>query len=187
MNDWENIKFIFNKKFKTAIFQFLITMFSTVIFDLSIAIIIGIIFSSIMFIINISDVDIDVKSIDLSKLKDNKILQNEKHLKTHVFYITGPIFFTVLDKLRAKIKFSVLNLNNLEIVIFSMRGVAQIDVSGIDLFLEMYRDLKAKNITVFFTGMNPKVKNMFKRSGFIDLLGEKSFFLNVKEALEYIK
>lgn len=186
MNDWKSIKFIFKKKFKTAIFQFLITMFATVIFDLSIAIVIGIIFSFVLFIINISDVDIDIKSIDLSILKDNRILQKEKHLKTHIFYITGPVFFTVLDKLREKIKEEIIKLDNVEIIIFSMRGVPQIDVSGVDLFFEIHKDLSKKGITILFSGLNSNVKKMFKRSGFVDFLGEQFFFFNAKEALENI-
>jgi sulfate permease, SulP family len=183
MNEWSSIKFIFNKKFKTAIFQFLITMLATVIFDLSIAILIGIIFSSLLFIIRISDLEINASHIDISKLNDNGILQNDKHLKTRVIYITGPIFFTTVEKLSQEIT----KVHNIEIIIFSMRGVPLIDTTGVQFFSELYESLKKQNVQIMFAGVHPKVKTMMERSGFVNIIGEDSFFWNVTYALEKIK
>lgn len=64
MNEWKNIKYIFSKKFKGAILKFLITMFATVALDLTQAILIGVIFSSLLFIVKIANMDISVSEVD---------------------------------------------------------------------------------------------------------------------------
>ena len=60
MNEFAVIKDIFGRKIKTAMFQYLITMAATVIFDLTVAIIIGILFSVIMFVLKVSDMTVNV-------------------------------------------------------------------------------------------------------------------------------
>ena len=49
MNDWEGIRSIFSRKFKSAISQFLLTMIATVVFDLTVAILLGVIYSAILY------------------------------------------------------------------------------------------------------------------------------------------
>lgn len=43
MNDWEGIRYIFRHKFKSGISQFLITMLATVVFDLTVAFLLGVV------------------------------------------------------------------------------------------------------------------------------------------------
>ena len=68
MNEWKTIKSIFSKKLKTAMFQFLITMAATVVFDLTKAILIGVVFSLIMFVVKVSDMQVTVADVDPEKL-----------------------------------------------------------------------------------------------------------------------
>ncbi|HYE10459.1 MAG TPA: SulP family inorganic anion transporter, partial [Patescibacteria group bacterium] len=98
MNEWHVIKDIFNKKLKSSISKFLITMAATVIFDLTIAIIIGVFFSVVMFVIKVSDMQINVSDIDPNKLQD-KTQYNDHHKRTCVIYITGPLYFGTANKL----------------------------------------------------------------------------------------
>ena len=124
MNDWAAIKSIFGKKIKTAIFQFLITMLATVIFDLTVAILIGVAFSIIMFVVKVSDMQVTVSAIDPEKLDENNV--NPEKLKyTCVVYISGPLYFGTCSKLEEKISALGENYN----VIFSMRGVTVADIS----------------------------------------------------------
>ena len=79
------------RKIKTAMFQYLITMAATVIFDLTVAIIIGILFSVIMFVLKVSDMTVNVADVDPAKIdiadKDGKLCG------TKVVYVTGPLYF----------------------------------------------------------------------------------------------
>ena len=76
MNEFAVIKDIFGRKIKTAMFQYLIRPAATVIFDLTVAIIIGILFSVIMFVLKVSDMtvipDVDPAKIDIAD-KDGKL------------------------------------------------------------------------------------------------------------------
>ena len=71
MNEWHAIKNIFHMKIKTAMLQFLITMAATVIFDLTVAILIGVIFSVFMFVIKVSDMQVTVAPVDPKKLDEH--------------------------------------------------------------------------------------------------------------------
>ncbi len=64
MNDWDNIRFVFEHKFKSGIAKFLITMSATVVLDLTQAIIIGVAFSSFLILVKLTDIDITVSEID---------------------------------------------------------------------------------------------------------------------------
>ena len=64
MNDWQEIKGFFSRKIKTNLSQFLITMVATVIFDLTVAIVIGVFVSVVLFVVNSSELDIEVSDIE---------------------------------------------------------------------------------------------------------------------------
>ncbi|MDF2840763.1 MAG: Sulfate permease and related transporter superfamily, partial [Clostridia bacterium] len=160
MNEWHVIKDIFNKKLKTSIFKFLITMASTVIFDLTIAIIIGVFFSIVMFVIKVSDMQISVSDIDPNKLQD-KTQYHDNHKRTCVIYITGPLYFGTANKLEEKLS----AFGEKDLLIFSMRGVPLADVSGVKVLEDLCVRLTQQNKAVFFTCLQPAVMEMFERCG----------------------
>ena len=64
MNDWENIHFIFDHKFRPGIIKFAITMVATVVLDLTQAIIIGVAISAFLILVKLTDLDVTVADID---------------------------------------------------------------------------------------------------------------------------
>ena len=73
MNDWQEIKTLFHNRVKTNISQYLITMCATVVFDLTVAIVIGVMVSIILFVLNNSHLHIEVRDIDKDRVgKDLK-------------------------------------------------------------------------------------------------------------------
>ena len=86
MNEWHSIKEIFSKKYYFAISAFLITMVSTVAFDLTIAIIIGIVFSIFVYLFNLK-----------FKITKTTIEQNQTLIKNEI-KINGSIFFNNISK-----------------------------------------------------------------------------------------
>lgn len=125
MNEWQEIKGFFTKKIKTNLSQFLITMLATVIFDLTVAIIIGVFVSIVLFVINSSELDIEVSNIEPNRV--GKEL-NYHHQDTKVVYLAGPLFFANQEQLSLEIEKFV---NDTGYIILSMRGVSLIDESGI--------------------------------------------------------
>lgn len=179
MNEWESIQFIFRKKLKTAIAQFAITMVATVVFDLTTAILIGVIFSVLFFVIRISDIEINLSDIDLARLSENGIHIQYPYERTKVVYLTGPVFFTTTEK----IKMALNELEEMDYVIFSMRGVPLVDITGTQFFCEVCETLHKQGTKVLFSGVQPKVMRLMERSGVVEQLGENHFFWNVEQSL----
>ena len=179
MNEWESIEFIFSKKLKTAMAQFLITMIATVIFDLTTAILVGVVFSILFFVVRISDIEVNLSDIDPARLASNGINVKYSHDKTKVVYLTGPVFFTTTEKIKAELE----DLKDMEYVIFSMRGVPLVDTTGTQFFEEMYDVLEAQGTKVLFAGVQPKVMDYMKRSGIVDQVGETHFYWSVEHSL----
>jgi len=183
MNEWESIRFIFNKKFKSAILKFLITMIATVVFDLTLAILIGVIFSALFFMVRISDIQIDSSDIDTTKLEANGIVTKYHHKKTKVIYLTGPVFFTTTEKIINEVAL----LDHMDFIIFSMRGVSLIDTTGIQMLSELCEQLKGQGTEVLFACVQPKVKEVMERSELVYTVGEDKFFWSVEKAIVEIE
>lgn len=181
MNDWASIKSIFGKKIKTAILQFLITMIATVVFDLTIAIIIGVAFSIIMFVVKVSDMQVTVAEVDPQRLDDPEI-DPEKLKYTCVVYISGPLYFGTCAKLEEKISALGESYN----VIFSMRGVTVADISGVEALHEYCERLIASGIMVYFSCVQPPVMSMIERCGLKERFHDDMFFWSTDTAFRYI-
>lgn len=180
MNDWAVIRGIFSRKIKTQMAQYLITMAATVVFDLTIAILIGVLFSVVMFVLKVSDMQISVADVDPERMPGNA--GNIEAGKTSVVYITGPLYFGTSSQLEEKLG----GIEDKETVIFSMRGVPFADASGVQVLQEFVSALAAKDITVLFTAIQPPVKEMFDRCGLTSDVGEERFFWSTDKALDYI-
>lgn len=183
MNEFEVIKDIFGRKIKTAMFQFLITMIATVIFDLTIAIIIGVLFSVIMFVLKVSEM-----TVNISEIRTDNMDVSEKTLdtfkKTRVAYITGPLYFGTANKLRDRLKEVV--TDDKEYVIFSVRGVPIADLSGVNALNELCDELIAKNKKIYFSCVNPTVGEMFQRCGLEEKIGKDNFFWSTDKVLNFL-
>ena len=179
MNEWENIRYVFSKRFKGAISKFIITMGATVVFDLTQAILIGVIFSSLLFIVKISDVDISISDVDGDRLDNNKYIgKNLGEIK--VAYFTGPLFFATVEKLKGEI----LLLEDTRVLILSMRGAPLIDTSGIQMLEEIRVILQGKNCKLMMCGLQDQVKETLVKSGFDIKLGEDMIFWSADQAID---
>lgn len=180
MNEWEAIINTHRKKHHSSIFQFLITMSSTVVFDLTVAIIIGVIFSLAMFVIRVSDMQITICEVDRNKVGKNSFCLG--HERTDVVYITGPLYFGTASKLAEQLS----DIEYKDSIIFSMRGVPFADLSGVQMLEELCIKLKSENIDVYFSGVQPAVMEQLRRCDIIEKTGEENFFWSADLALDKI-
>lgn len=181
MNDWAAIRAIFSKKIKTAIFQFLITMVCTVLFDLTIAILVGVIFSVVMFVVKVSDMQVTVAEVDPEKV-DQTNADPEKLRYTCVVYIAGPLYFGTCSKLEDKITALGENYN----VIFSMRGVTVADISGIEALRDYCEKLLQQGKMLYFSCVQPDVMQMMERCGFKDRFKYDMYFWSTDQVFAHI-
>lgn len=181
MNEWETIKSIFSKKLKTAIFQFLITMAATVVFDLTKAILIGVAFSLILFVVKVSDMQVTVSEVDPDRLDENNV-NPEKLRFTSVVYITGPLYFGTCAKLEDKVS----SLGDSYNIIFSMRGVTVADMSGIEALSDYCERLISQGRMVYFSCVQPPVMELIERMGLKERFKHDMFFWSTDKVFEHI-
>lgn len=179
MNEWEAIKYIFSHKFKGAISKFIVTMIFTILFDLTVAIIVGVGLSLILMLVRLSKLQINYERVDMDRLGCDDENLKKRYNNAMVAYITGPLLFaniSVLEELPQKIA-------NCDTAMLSMRGVSSIDVSAVQTLLSILTELKNKGIDITICGLPSASMNMLYRSGIKDLLGEKAFYWSVERAL----
>lgn len=180
MNEWDSIRKFFHKKYKTSIAQFLVTMIATVVFDLTIAILIGISLSMILFVIRSSYLEISVANIDSRHEKGRNLTQNLSNVK--LVYVTGQLFFGSQDRMVTAIE----EISDATTIILSIRGVPSIDHSAMVALEELHESLAAKNVKLLFCGLQPQVDRQFQRAGFNEAVGTDAIFNNAVEAIDSI-
>ena len=178
MNDWGGIRYIFSHKLKSGISQFLITMLATVIFDLTVAILLGVAYSAILYIAKSSRIGVSFSDIDANKLRTVEgkppVLET-----TGVVYVTGSLFFGAVDEFNRRMA----EMPAYDHVIFSLRGMPNMDVSGAQAVLELCESLQKQGKTVACCGMADGVRTYFDRTGITVLLGESAYFWNAEDAI----
>ncbi len=179
MNEWHVINFYFKRRFKSAIAVLLATLVATVTFDLTQAIIIGIVLSLLLFINQVSRLDIVPTDVDWERLRATglKVANEREGLK--VVYVSGSLFFGAagqfVDTIEALSKSSAL--------ILSMRGVPVIDASGLHAIEHIWQHQLKQGGLLFVTGLQAPVYKMFQRAGLVDELGADKFYWSADQAI----
>lgn len=184
MNEWHVIKYIVKRKLKGPIAAFLVTMLGTVFFDLSIAIIAGVVFSSLLFIVKTSDnLDINVSEFNPERFEKTRNKGNKIDNSIKVIYISGSIFFGNISKLN-------ISLNTMEkdytTLIFSLRGLSSIDTTGTYYFLDYCKEAIENGIEIHFTGVQNSVKKAFERGGMKEIFDDSHFHWSTHDILDII-
>ncbi len=180
MNDWTAIKHIFSKKLKYSILQYVLTMLATVLFDLTTAIVIGVIAAMLVFILKSSNLKVEISDVDDKKLGYS---EHNVHRDIKIVYLAGPLFFGTQEQLTKKLE-SIENLHNLRGIVFSMRGVPHIDDSAISELESLYKFFSENGTIVLFCGVHPDVVKTMDRAGFVDKVGKESFLWDAITAFE---
>ena len=175
MNEWGEIKTIFSKKFISGIAKFLVTMIATIVFDLTIAIVIGIVLSAFIFIYRSSKSSITVTDIDEEKYgsKTNDV--------TKALYIKGPVFFANTVKLE---KVFTEEITGVEELIISLDGVNAIDTSGTSALCEQIEHLRNNNVKVIICGGSESVMSMLNKLNIKAVVGEENIVPSMDIAIE---
>lgn len=177
MNDWTAIRELFRKRLKSAAAQFLVTMIATVLFDLVIAILVGIVAAMLLFVLKSCDLKIAVSDVK----RKNADGTDQVRTDVKVVYLTGPLFFGTQDQLTHSLAQLGKETHG---VIFSVRGVPYVDESAISELETLLADLRGRGIQVMFSGVQPNVKHEMERTGFAAALGEENFAWDAIEAIE---
>jgi len=179
MNEWEAIRFIFGKRFKTDMIAFTITMLATIVLDLTQAILLGSFLAGAVFLNKIASIDIEVQEVDIDRLRQKGIetAGHCRHVK--VAFLTGPLFFAATGQFNE----AFTSLTDTHALILSMRGVSLIDTAGIEAVHRLHERLHARGGTLMFAGMHDNTHVMMKRGGLVETIGEENFFWSSDQAI----
>lgn len=181
MNEWTAIKSIFKKKFKSSILQYVITMIATVVFDLTVAIVIGVIAAMLVFVVKSCELRVVTSDIDESKLEGK--VKSGHHEEFKVVYLTGPLFFGTQEKLISALE----SLEGATQVILSMRGVPTADDMSLQELERLYNRLLEKGTQISFTGVQDAVSDMMDRAGFRERIGSEHFYWDAVAAIRSLE
>ncbi|HNT53507.1 MAG TPA: SulP family inorganic anion transporter, partial [Anaerolineaceae bacterium] len=179
MNEWEAIRFMFGKRFKTAMLAFTITMLATITLDLTQAILIGSLIAAGIFLSQIANIDITVQEVDPEKLRARGIEAEGKCSHVKVAFVTGPLFFAATGNFNE----AFASLGDTHALILSLRGMPVIDVAGVETIHKLHEKLHRRGGTLMLAGVHDNVMTMLRRSGLVDEIGPENFFWSSDQAI----
>jgi SulP family sulfate permease len=154
------------------------TFFLTIIFDLTVAVQVGLVLACIFFIYRISSLT-QIEELELPEdfhSDDDLGLPDEFDLRDSVkaYGIYGSLFFGAIDKVEDLIDTSNPNHKVPKVMILEMHQLINIDTSGIDALKALNKSLKRLNSTLIVCAANAQPASLMARSGFIDEIGEEN-------------
>ena len=176
MNEWATISFMVDGKLAGAIFKFIITMLCTIIFDLTTAIVVGVMIGLILQTVRFSHLRITYDEIDPNRLHDRNSELPENGL---VCYITGPIVFANTERLEGIAE----KAQDYSYVYFSMRGVPDMDISGTQEFGKLVARLQAEGKEIYLCSVQEDAMEMMRRGGIYAMVGQDCVYWSVERAL----
>lgn len=185
MSGWRVFKGLL-KNPKSDVAVLLITFFLTVIFDLTVAIEVGLVIACVLFMKRVMETTkISVITDEIDPNNESDLEVHEEHLMipqgVEVYEINGPYFFGIATKFEEIM--SRLG-DRPKIRIIRMRKVPFIDSTGIHNLTTLCEMSQKENIHIILSGVNEKVHKVLEKSGFYELLGEENICSNINEALE---
>ena len=185
MSGWRVFKGLL-KNPKSDVTVLLITFFLTVIFDLTVAIEVGLVIACVLFMKRVMETtQISVITDEIDPNKESDLEVHEEHLivpeGVEVYEINGPYFFgiaTKFEEIMAPLG------DRPKIRIIRMRKVPFIDSTGIHNLTTLCKMSQKENIHIILSGVNDQVHAVLEKSGFYELLGKENICSNINEALE---
>ena len=172
---------------KSDVSVLLITFFLTIIFDLTIAIEVGLIIACLLFMKRMSETtDVKVISDEIDPNDEADIeTGNLEHLVipqgVEVYEINGPYFFGAGNRFE---EIMAAFGDRPKVRIIRMRKVPFVDSTGIHNLQNLCTMSRNEGIQIVLSGVNPKVEAVLKRSGFNETIGNENICNHIDLALE---
>ena len=176
MNDWKSIRRSYKQRYAVPIIQFLVTLLATVIFNLTIAVVIGVGLSVLIFVFRSASLEVTVANIDSRHELGRNISKEISEVR--LVYVTGQLFFGSKDSFIKALE----EIEGATTIILSLRGVPSIDHGAMLALKELHSRFKERNIKMIFCALQPQVLAQFNRWDF----SEAPIYNNAVEAIDSI-
>jgi len=180
MSEWRRFVHIIKSAPKSDILIMVTTFVLTVIFDLVIAIEVGMLMAAVLFMKRMSDESTvtgwkyidsenDPDSIDLKAVPKD----------VRVYEISGPLFFGAADKIA-----DITLKDYTRSLILRMRSVPSLDITALNALEALHKKCGENGVRLILSHVNPQPLKVMKKSGFFDAVGSENFCEHINGALE---
>lgn len=144
------------------------TFLLTVIFDLTIAVEMGLALACLFFITRVVSLT-HVEQLNLPHTPEDMV----------VFRIHGSIFFASAGKLETLQQ----DIGTARTVVLDLSTTLNVDTTGIEALQNLHQNLHKEKIRLLLCGANTQVMSLMRRTGFSQMMGENNLFASLDEAL----
>ncbi len=185
MSEWRTFKSLL-KGSKSEALVLVATFALTVIFDLTIAILIGLLLAMFLFMRRIAEltkVSVAINKLELTPEGDMAYDTEELHTEqgVEVYEIDGPFFFgaaNLFDAVMSRVGDAP------KVRVVRMRKVPFMDATGVHNLKSMIKASQKEGIKIILSGVKPKVRTTLERAGFNDIVGSENICSDIYEAVE---
>lgn len=180
MCDWRKFVYLVKTSPKSDTIVLVTTFVLTVVFDLVVAIEVGMVLAALLFMKRMSE----VTEVEGWKYRDDEndpdsISLREVPKGVLVYEISGPLFFGAADKI---LKITADEKDSC--LVLRMRSVNAIDATAMHALEELFEDCKNKGVTLVLSHVNEQPMKIMEKSGFVDKIGKENFRPHIDEALK---
>ncbi|MBQ3095429.1 MAG: sulfate permease [Clostridia bacterium] len=176
MSEWREFVSLVKKAPRTDILVLLVTFVLTVVFDLVVAICVGIVLAVILFMKRMSDAT-DIYPWAAAD-GDSALLEIPEGVM--VYEITGPIFFGVATKVA-----DAISAAKAQVVVLRMRSVPEIDATGLHSLENILSRCRRTGQKLVLSHVNEQPMKALRAAGLIEEIGEENLRPNIGDALGY--
>lgn len=180
MSEWRKFKYLLKTSPKSDNIVLITTFILTVVFDLVVAIEVGILLAAILFMKRMSE-ETEVegwKYIEEEDDPDNVSLK-EVPVHTKVYEINGPMFFAAADKI-----LSITLDEGDKCLVLRMRSVNAIDATAMHSLEELLGKCKKRGVQMILSHVNAQPLSIMEKAGFVEKVGKDNFCRHIDDALQ---
>lgn len=190
MSEWKQFVQIIKTSPKSDIIVLVTTFTLTVVFDLVVAIGVGLVLAALLFMKRMADVtdvnswiyiEDEEQSNGVEEMDPDYIGLKSVPMNTLVYEVTGPMFFGAAEKFTDVL----LDVDEKkDVIILRMRSVPAMDVSGLNGLISLEKRCRKNQITLVLSHVNEQPMSVMKKAGFDSLVGADNICTNIDAALE---
>ncbi len=182
MGEWKTFYSLL-KAPKSDVAILLITFFLTVVFDLVVAIEIGMVLAMFLFMKRIADTTKIETMVLCSEGEEEQVRDENSKDNILVYEINGPLFFGIVHNFMDVMK----EINSsYEVLILDMKNANAIDSTAMEALENLYKRCEKHNIKLLLANIQEQPHKVLKGMGFLKLVGEEAIFDDREEALKSV-
>lgn len=179
MCQWRTFARLLKTAPKSDIIVLVVTFILTVVFDLVVAIKIGMTLACLLFMKRMSD-ETDVQGWKYIEAQDDpdSITLRQVPRSTRVYEINGPLFFGASERIA-----DIHVKDFTKCLILRMRSVPAIDTTALNALEHLWEACEKNGVTVLFSHVNEQPMNAMKKAGFFEKVGAENFLAHIDDAI----